>query len=135
MKKHFYALTCALIASIILIPILLITENRSKEKERKTRLDSYYFKEFKTSYFTILDLKKSDTKLDEWFVDRANESIKKTEDHMSKDGYDWQQIEGLKNQAEAEQRNRISKFNWGAKDHMNGNEPDPHYLEDPYYMY
>lgn len=101
-------------------------ENSTNNKERKSRLDIHYFKELSAAYYTLLELKDSCL---------ANHLLEATEDHMSRDGYDWQQIKEMEKQAELDQKDQKLKTDAGFHDGEQFKNPDVNYLKDPFYMY
>lgn len=130
MKKYFYILVSLSAVVLTSVGSFSILGKHSQATERKARLDRYYFKELSVIYFSILDPNTNNQR-----INRAYDWKERTEDHMSKDGYDWQQINELERLAESEKSKQISSTNLGYEDASGGKDPDKNYLEDPFYIY
>lgn len=130
MRKSFYFLLSACAIILTSVYCFLTWEKRCHAKELKERLDKHYFKELNSAYFTFFEHDANN-----WRTNFADDWIERTKDHMSKDGYNWQQIKEMEQLARDEQKNQRRMLDWGYDDGLNGKDPDPYYLKDPHYMY
>ncbi len=130
MKKHFRLTISALaiiVSAVICYPIL---EKRYEKKEKKKSLDKYYFHALCHKYFTVLNPKSS-----VYSINDAYSRIEKIEGYMSRDGYNFEQIESMELLAKIEKQDQRLELNWGYEDGASGEEPSELHKDNFYYMY
>lgn len=112
----------SLIGAASIFGILELQKSKKQESEKK-KLDEFYLEKLCTSHSTILSERKDS--LDELFLEWAFKDLEETKERMSKDGYNWRQIEGMDKEAEWKVKEKLWSQDEGYEDGIAGRPKNP----------
>lgn len=103
---------------------ILAHQKSEKEKGLRKKLDEFYLKKLRTDYSTIL-FEAREAEPIEYNIIWARESLNKTKERMSVDGYNWQQVEEMAEKAKWKEKAKIWSQEEGYRDGFAGKPINP----------
>lgn len=97
-------------------------QNDGKEKASRKELDEFYLEKLKIKHLTISFCEKKGLYL---AINGERDGLKETKEHMSKDGYNWQQIANMNNEAKEKAKENIRNRDEGYEDGLAGKPKNP----------
>lgn len=123
-KRVFYlTASISIIGAASIFGVLEIQKSKIEESEKKA-LDKFYLEKLRTRHFTILNEDRRE-KEREWMINLAYKWLEETKEHMSKDGYNWKQIENMNKEAEWKEKEKLWSQDEGYEDGLAGRPRNP----------